>query len=243
MPTLNLKNSVGIGGTNDPSDVAIVSGRLRELGFHWADLDTTPNGELIWALRLFQAIKNGSAVVDKPQNDGRVDNGGETHKWLEARNAPRWQNIEPTRSKLGWVKHVDGDEQDYGTGWLQDCLAISATIYRLGHLAANPNAAPITVNDCSLPAGGPVDGHEGHETGLMCDLRLPKLDGSVGGITWKDPAYDRAATRAMLQSMQTSGSIKKVFFNDTTLIGENLCVALPGHDNHVHIEVAVPNRT
>jgi hypothetical protein len=48
--------------------------------------------------------------------------------------------------------------------------------------------------------------------------------------------------RAMLKAIrnQSKYAIKRIFFNDFTLITEGLCVAAPGHDNHAHIDIIPP---
>ena len=85
--------------------------------------------------------------------------------------------------------------------------------------------------------------HKGHETGLACDLRLPRKDGRAGGI--KNPntntAYDRNAMRGQLLALRDQELVSKVFFNDDILCEEGLCKRLSGHNNHVHFEIRVPD--
>jgi hypothetical protein len=60
-------------------------------------------------------------------------------------------------------------------------------------------AAPFRHYDISLPHGGDTPHHQGHETGLMCDVFLPRRDGGFGGIDFMMKAkYDQKATRALL---------------------------------------------
>jgi len=239
---LVLSDSVGLGGKNTPADMLAVCNRLRELGLHWADTSTGATGGLVTAIKLFQAIKNGHETINHPHNDGRVDVGGDTHRWLEARNAPHWQRLEASRRGLGFGKHVDGDQHDFATNWLGETMIAAATEYRLNHLKPNPSAAEISINDAALPRGGPTSDHAGHETGLMCDLRLPRKDGQSGGITWQDAKYDQNAARAMLQAARGTGTLRSALFNDPVLIAEGLCTSHDKHDNHIHLTITVPAR-
>jgi hypothetical protein len=48
--------------------------------------------------------------------------------------------------------------------------------------------------------------------------------------------------RAMLKAIQnqSKSAIKRLLFNDKTLIDEGLCVRASGHDNHAHIDIIPP---
>ena len=92
MP-INIERSVGLGGANQPVDVIAVKSKLIELGFDWLTADAVMGPVTIKTIQLFQAIKNGFNRVGDPRNDGRVDVGGDTLKWLNASNAPRWQQM------------------------------------------------------------------------------------------------------------------------------------------------------
>jgi hypothetical protein len=85
--------------------------------------------------------------------------------------------------------------------------------------------------------------HSTHETGLSCDIRVPRKDGDAG-TTVSDPEYDREAMRAMLKAIrgQRKHGIKRIYFNDFTLIAEGLCRELPGHHNHAHVDIVAPLR-
>jgi hypothetical protein len=204
----------------------------------------------ITAIRLFQAIKNGLHRVEHPQNDGRIDPGGSTHRWLEALNAPRWQVMPRGSREAGFLNYElldETDQHDYGTSWMAETIVAAGAAYRDAYLAAHPAAALLTINDVSLPHGGNTPDHATHETGLDCDCRLPRTDGTSGGITWnlrgtkqQNPLYDREAARAMLRVIQRQPLWHRTLFNDPVLIAEGLCIAAPGHDDHIHFEVRPP---
>jgi len=242
MPLVPLSASVGNGAANNATDVKLVKARLKQLGFSWVSDDVAITPEDIEVIRLFQAVKNGHSVVQQPVNDGRIDVGGGAHQWLQAANAPHWLLVREWSSRQGFVKAIDGDEHDYGVNWLADTIVAASARYRDVHLFASPNAALVTVNDISLPFGGPTDDHAGHETGLMCDVKLPRTNGQTGGITYQDPTYDQSATRAMIEAFNRQPHVSKVYFNDPVLIAENLCESMAGHDNHVHFQITPPQR-
>ncbi len=224
--------------------------RLRELGFDWLARDAAADADTIATLRLFQAIKNGLHRVEHAQNDGRVDPGGDTQHWLEALNAPRWQLMPRGSREAGFLNFElldETDQHDYGTSWMAETIIAAGAAYRDSYLGSHRAAALLTTNDVSLPRGGNTPDHATHETGLDCDCRLPRTDGGSGGITWNRPGtkqknslYDREAARAMLRAIQRQPLWRRTLFNDPVLIAEGLCVAAPGHDDHIHFEIKPP---
>ena len=244
--SFDIKDSVGEGGKNNAEDVYAVKKRLKDLGYDWINLNQTMDDDTIQVIKLFQAIKNGYHVVNKPQNDGLIEVGGSTHLWLQADNAPRWQLMPAGSRKEGFhnyelIEQTD-DHHEYGTNWLAEVIQAAGKNYNESYLADNPNAALLTLNDVSLPRGGNTPDHDGHETGLACDLLLPKDDGSAGGITWNDDNYDRDAMRAMLTAIKSHELVTNIFFNDQLLKDQGLCTGLDNHDNHVHFEIKQPER-
>ncbi len=233
-----LQASVGRGGTNNPQDVAALKDRLRELGFDWLRPGQTMDADTIQAIKLFQSIVQGHQVV---LGDGRVDVPGPTYRWLQDSNAPRWQTM-PTGSRAEGFYNAEladtSDHHDYGTNWLANTITAAAAHYRDNYLGGHSRAALLTVNDTSLPHGGRTPDHSGHQTGLCCDLRLPRKDGRAGGITWRDTrSYDQAAARAQLQALRAQPLVSLVYFNDPVLIRAGLCRAYRGHDNHIHFQI------
>jgi hypothetical protein len=247
MATLQLTASVGNGGKNESADVSRVIARFVELGFDWLSGGSSLS-QLTRAIRLFQGIKDGDSSIGG--NDGRIDVGGGTHRWLEAANAPRWMKVvPPSQHGEGWRKLITaGDDHDYGTSWLVDTVTSAGRLYLANHLTAHPKASLIVVNDVSPHHGGPTNDHAGHETGLMADLQLPKKNGSAGGIDYWDSDYDRSAARQMILAFRAQKLARgsRIFFNDPVLesesdeYGQPLCSQLSGHNNHIHVEVRPP---
>jgi hypothetical protein len=239
---LSISGSVGWNGVNREEDVALVRARLVELGFDWIQGAAKPGPIFIAAIELFQAIKNGYEVVGGTRVDGRVDPNGDTLRWLNALNAPRWQRMTAESDGLvnSEAQQLD-DHHDFGTSWLDATISDAARRYQQAWRATT-SAAPIAVNDASLPRGGRTSSHKGHQTGLMCDLRLPRRSGSFGGITTADASYDREAMRAQLTALRAQPLVEDIFLNDDVLIAEGLCTPLAKHDDHVHVKIRPPPR-
>lgn len=241
---IKLSGSVGVGGINNSADVKIVKKRLKDLGYTWVgdpSTDTRDRG-LDDAIRLFQSIINGESTV---VGDGRIDIGGTTHRWLQAKNAPRWQTMPASNPAIGFVNfELDqtSDNHDFGTDWLANAILAIAKDFNASFRSSNSGTAPFAINDVSIPHGGDTPDHEGHETGLMCDTLLPRKNGDFGGITWFSSDYDQKATRAMLKAIQKNELVRAVFFNDPDLINAGLCSHASGHDNHIHLEIDPPVR-
>lgn len=243
---INLSGSVGSGGVNKEADVKAVKKRLHELGYTWAGdpSNKTVNTGTIQAIKLFQSVIAGRSTLS---GDGRIDIGGPTHRWLQAKNAPRWVTMpasDPTTSFRNHEKDQTHDDHDFGTDWLAKVIHEIARDYHNTHRSANPSAAHFALNDVSRPHGGHTDDHAGHETGLMCDVLLPRKGGTFGGLNWWDTSiYDQNATKAMLQSIRKQKLVRAVFFNDPDLKRLGLCTHARGHDNHIHFEINPPVRT
>ncbi len=239
---ISLIGSVGRGGANNSEDVRKVKSRLHELGFNWIGSSNSVNTGTIQAIQLFQSIIVGRSNV---LGDGRVDPDGLTLDWLRANNAPRWQ-LMPKTDKANGFRNFEledtSDNHDFGTDWLAKTILAAAKDYQQTFRNANPNASLFVINNVSLPVGGDTPTHAGHETGLMCDVLLPRKDGDFGGITFRDAIYDQQAMRAILQSIRRQKLVRAVFFNDPKLITEGLCDFVAGHDNHVHFEITPPAR-
>ena len=249
MASVNITASVGLAGTNNEKDAVTVKQRLVDLGFSWlasnVGVDPKVGPETIRAIQLFQAIKNGFDILANLKNDGLIEPNGDTHLWLQAANAPRWIRMPAGSANEGYVNDevVDtNDNHDFGTSWLADTLRATGLAYRSGFLQDNLGASLMHVNDSSMPRGGNTPDHVGHETGLVCDVFLPRVDGNSGKIVVKSPQYDRAAMRAMLKIFLAQPLADRVFLNDPVLVTEGLCRTAAGHDNHAHLEIKPPVR-
>lgn len=237
---LPLSGSVGAGGKNFKNDVKLVRARLRQLGMSWVEDKETSDDILVAAIKLFQSMMAGK---QKTTGDGLIDKDGNTHKWLQAKNAPRWQAMSATGEGIDNRERADAsDTHDYCSSWLDETILAAGKHYQKNWRATHKGAAPIGVNDASLPHGGDTKDHAGHEAGLDVDIYLPRKDGQTGGIYHWSKEYDRDATRAILKAFRAQSLVNRCYFNDPTLISEGLCSAVTNHDHHLHIGVGAPKR-
>ena len=241
-PIFDIQDSVGKGGANREDDVYAVKRRLISLGFDWISLDKKIDNATIDAIKLFQTVIDGHNSIS---GDGKIDAGKNTHLWLQAVNAPRWQSMPAGSAAEGFFNYELTnlqDTHDFGTDWLAAVIKSAGAHYRDNYLNTHAGAALLTVNDVSLPRGGNTPDHSGHEAGLSCDLQLPRTDGKAGFVTHADALYDRNAARAIINALRAQALTSRVFFNDRTLINEGLCARLAGHDDHIHFEISAPAR-
>lgn len=252
MTDFELSASVGAGETNDPADVRALKRRFVELGFDWLTVDETVEEELEHVIDLFQSIKDGRNQV---HGDGRVTVPARsetwTYPWLRADNAPHWQRMprgDRTRAlqPTGFINHEiadPNDDHEYGTNWMAETIRGAGAYYRDNYLVDNPGAPALGLNDVSRPRGQDTDDHAGHETGMACDLRLPRTDGDVGGVNVGDDAYDRDAMGGMLRAIRMQPRHSRTLLSDETLAGEGLCTVpdepdvREDHLNHAHVEL------
>jgi hypothetical protein len=242
---LKLTGSVGKNGNNNSTDVQSVKNRLADLGFSWIRRNGAVDGETIRTIELFQSIISGRTIVSGV--DGRIDVNGTTHNFLKSANAPRWQEMPNGSSIEGFINHDNqqGDTHDFGTNWMVETIQEAARIYLTNFRSIHSNAALIATNNLSIARGGNTPIHATHETGLSCDILLPRKNGTFGGITFRDSSYDPDAMEAMLKAIrqQNKYKIKQIFFNDFSLVAKGLCQNLNDrgvHDNHAHIDIEPP---
>lgn len=228
--------SVGNGGNNSPRDVLALRGLLCELGYSWVGTENdVVDRDLVQTIKLVESIVAGRHVVS---GDGVIRVPGRLHDWLWTSFAPRW--VQMPRSGRGFDNYERRDlrdDHDWGTSWMADAIEGAGRTYKRDHLDAGHSAALMTINDVSRPRGGATPDHAGHECGLACDLRLPRLDGAAGQITWRDDQFDRNASRAQLKALRAESLFHRALFNDPALVTEGLCRPARGHDDHIHFEI------
>jgi peptidoglycan hydrolase-like protein with peptidoglycan-binding domain len=145
-------------------------------------------------------------------------------------------------SVCAYATGSNGNRAHWGTsGTIAEIERASRAIYGAGY-------GPVAVGDVSLEDGGLITGHLTHRVGLDADIRPMRKAGSQcsSGVTWYrwsggrkvccNPAYDRAATRALIKALKAAAGnrLDVVAFNDPQLIAEGLTMYLAGHDDHLH---------
>jgi len=136
------------------------------------------------------------------------------HRALDSEHAPRWEQI-PAQG-VGY-QNDDRDGFNYGSSQLVDVITDAGLSYSTNHLAQNPTASPLSLNDASKRNGGPNNDHASHQNGLDLDLRLPRTDGESGTqVGWRN--YDSEATYQMLRAFAEDPRTERVIFGDRALI-------------------------
>src|SRR2546429_912690 len=163
--SLPLQGSVGSGGGNVLDDVRLVKRRLIALGFSWLSEDTSVNQATIRAIRLFQAITQGFQRVEGAGVDGLVEAGGNTHRWLEASNAPPRRLLPAGGAPRDGLRHIrvlrqTGDDHDWGTEWLAHTITAGRNPQPTGGLSPHPASPPVTRKAPPQPPGGPTPRHQ-----------------------------------------------------------------------------------
>jgi peptidoglycan hydrolase-like protein with peptidoglycan-binding domain len=106
----------------------------------------------------------------------------------------------------------------------------------------------VSVGEISFIGGGAIRHHATHESGLDVDIGLVRRDGRQCrrlGLSYRQPQYDRDATRQLIQAIYDSapGMVKLIYFNDPVLISEGLAVRYPRHDDHLHVRYCLPRHS
>jgi peptidoglycan hydrolase-like protein with peptidoglycan-binding domain len=159
-----------------------------------------------------------------------------------------WRNLIWHYDYPGFANMCDKDPDGNGTANWGTGAAIGQ-LERAAAVFAGTGQGRVPLGDVSFEHGGDIPGHASHEVGLDADvwpIRTDSAQCTAGRITWQSGAYDRAATRQLVQAIRGAapGHIKLIFFNDPTLIAEGLTSSYPNHDNHLHIrycEAVHPN--
>lgn len=107
-------------------------------------------------------------------------------------------------------------------------------LFKIEHLWGGVDRRRIGVGNISLAGGAAFPPHRGHRSGLHVDLRPFRTDGKEMRVSYREPAYDRAATAQLVQLMWQTGMVSKVFFNDSKIARVE---PMNGHDDHLHVEV------
>jgi len=175
-----------------------------------------------------------SAVVAFQRHAGITDDGvvGPT----------TWRNLVWHYAYPSFASMCDQDPDGNGTAnW-----GTGSTIGQLEEAARSfgtSGQGKVPLGDVSFEHGGDIPGHASHELGVDADIWPIRTDSAQctgARITWQSAAYDRAATRTLVQAIRSAapGHVALVYFNDPVLIAEGLTRSYANHDNHIHIRYA-----
>ncbi|MDJ0343810.1 penicillin-insensitive murein endopeptidase [Streptomyces sp. H10-C2] len=226
----------------------------------WGKLVTTvrqgDSGPAVRAVQYLLNAKRGAGLTVDGVFGGGTDSAVRTfqsHAGLSAdgiAGPDTWRNLlwhyQYANFNAGTLCDEDPDgntSANWGTGAAIGQLEAAATTF------SSYGRGRIPVGDISFEHGGPINGHASHQDGLDADIwpiRTDSAQCSAGRITWQSAAYDRSATRQLIQTVKAAapGHVKIIFFNDPVLINEGLTQPLDNHDNHLHVrycELVHPN--
>jgi hypothetical protein len=135
------------------------------------------------------------------------------------------------RAGVGYYSyHPRSPERQFGTAATIRALEAIASAWA----AAHPAGPRIGVGDISRKGGGKMAPHVSHDRGVDVDLRLVRSDGKELPVTFRDRAYSRALTQALVDAIRANpiAPVKVIYFNDPSVTGVR---PWPGHDNHLHV--------
>lgn len=149
-----------------------------------------------------------------------------------------WRNLVWHYDYPDWSANLCDQDPDGNTS------ANWATAAAIGQLEAAARSftghGKVPYGDSGWEHGGAIAGHASHDVGMDIDIWPIRTGGdqcTAARITWQSAAYDRAATRQLVQAIRAAapGHVALIFFNDPTLIGEGLTTQYANHDNHLHV--------
>lgn len=92
----------------------------------------------------------------------------------------------------------------------------------------------VGIGNISLANGASYPPHRSHRSGLEVDIRPMRKDGLRSPVRWMDSNYDREGTRRLVEVMCQTGMVRRVLFNDISILR---VTRAPRHDDHLHVEV------
>ena len=217
----------------------------------WGSLVVTvrqgDSGPAVQALQSLLNAKRGTGLSTGGTFDAATDSAVrsfQSHAGITADGivgAVTWQNLLWHFENIGFgagtmcPQSPDGNS---GAHWAT-ASAVGGLEAAAASFATTGNGT-LPVGDAGFEHGGDIPGHGSHEVGLDIDVWPVRTDSAQctgARITWESAAYDRAATRRLVQDVRAAapGHIALVFFNDPQLIAEGLTTQYANHDNHLHI--------
>lgn len=131
---------------------------------------------------------------------------------------------------------------DYSVGNGKANWGTAAAIAQLesaARVVARAGHGRVAVGDVGFEHGGVIPGHTYHQHGLEVDVRPMRKaeDQCRVGVSYRSTAYDRAATRALVEAIRATapGHVRVIYFNDPVLIKAGLTRYHVGHDDHLHV--------
>ncbi len=229
---------------NNPLYVAQQQQRLRYLGFvSEGGAPVAVNGnfgpETDTALRTFQGAFIGGINTTQANADGII--GPTTAGWLNAQNAPIFQEITPTAAYT-----VSAVSERFATSWTLDLIAKGSAMAK----AATGITQRVTALSTADGYGSSAI-HSTHRVGTDIDLATNSSTHNWGnGVTSTDEANVIKHAVAFVDAAASGRVIRLITSNQDIYDGIHAArPSLPlyydtsgGHQNHLHIDVGPPTR-
>jgi hypothetical protein len=134
-------------------------------------------------------------------------------------------------SGVGFRTNNRTDNSHFATQVVHDLLIKIAGLWHDLH----PDH-PISIGQVSHKGGGSFfPPHHQHQLGVEADMRPLSKDGQDLQLTFSSAQYSRDLTREFVKLLRSNARMRRVFFNDPTLMAESLTSHAAGHDNHLHL--------
>jgi len=233
------------------SQVTRLQQQLEAAGFELGDIDGIFGRRTQAAVQAFQRANNLEVDgIVGPRTTERLRNPGDT--FTPSPPAGNDRVLSPSEIRGLNNTRVDTQMPDRGYGFQSYYAAnkrwgTARTVETMRTAAARFHEATgltMRIGDISVRGGGPISGHNAHRNGRNVDIDMQFSDGRTDiernrdsvNATWRSPAYDRDATRRMIQEIRRVNPNADILFNDPVLVREGLVRAFPNHDNHLHVQ-------
>ena len=90
-----------------------------------------------------------------------------------------------------------------------------------------PSGPKIGIGHISIKGGGDFPPHKSHRDGVDVDIRPLRQDHKQDPTNWKDPSYNRALTRDLVNLIRSTARIRSILFNDPELGQEKIYKLTP----------------
>ena len=207
---VHVTTSASSGGTNDVK-------ALQYLLKHKFDSSIAVDGS--YGPLTTAAVKRFQAYVGRSQKN--YLNDGDWSRLLGAFERPN----------STWCDYRGGEGYNWGTA-----TAVGA-MEEVGAAWDRSRYGKLSYGRLSRRTGGHLSPHTSHRVGLDVDVAAVNTAKSqcYRTVTYRDSSYNRSATRLFIQRIRATGQVKRILFNDPTLINEGLTQWATGHDDHLHV--------
>jgi murein endopeptidase len=221
-----ITGSVGQGGRNAYDDVLLVQKMLNKNMHLLSGVTAVQESGVIDQATLDAIAAFQRQIVHLFSPDGRIDPNGRTWKILTGEQPHGSSNafVQLPEQGSGYYLYTTRDKQ-FGT---------QATIQSITTLATNVHALglEIAIGDISFRNGALMKPHKSHRRGNDVDIRPQRTDRARIRVEIADAAYDRDATRRVVEAAQSDPNLQMILFNDTNIPGVR---SADGHHNHLHL--------